>query len=643
MLGWMRSFVKSPIAVLVLGLVGAAMVITLPDAFRGVSMGGGFVTIGDREVTAVDVSREVEREIENQRRENGQILTARQMAEQRITEQLLERRIQRQSILAYAEKIGVRASPTAVNNYLSSAPQLKDPLGRLDMNKVQQIAAEQKMTLKQFQDDIRDEMTIQYIVQAAFGDIKTPDVLMKPMLAYYGEQRTLTIARINDKTLSEPKAPTPDEIKTYYEANKDRFREPERRRISVLSYSSKDFVDKVNVTEEQVQAEFNRRIKEFSGPETREVIQFSGKDRATAQNFIDIVKQGNSLEDAVKKSPGIDRVDLTLRPGDLTDKAYNDQVFGVPANMVNQILGPVKVGEAYYAVQVKSITPGPPRPLAEVAPGLSEGLRNAAATKMFNDSEESFYDMAGGTSLEDIGKNIGAPIIQLAAVDASGRTREGAPATLLLQHAEAFKSLFTLGEGQMTDVVEDEITDNLTGAKLPARFIFRVDQIIAPAVPPIAEIETNLRNAMMAQRVQEAADKAASDIVAAVKAGTPFAKAAADQKMTVLASRVVNRAQQQPEISPAVVNGAFDLKQGDVALVKGEGGEPWVVQVDKVEPVAPETATMIRTQLTPQLQQSVQRDLQQIFLRGVNDVVKPKRNERAIQAYLDSLTKDEAQ
>jgi peptidyl-prolyl cis-trans isomerase D len=277
-----------------------------------------------------------------------------------------------------------------------------------------------------------------------------------------------------------------------------------------------------------------------------------------------------------------------------------------------------------------------------VGPGLRETLRNNAANKMFSDSEESFYDMAGGTSLEEIGKNIGAPIIQLAAVDSSARTRNRLPSSLLSAHPEELRSLFTLGQGQMTDVINADIVDNQTGAKLPARFIFRVDEIIPPAVPPMAEIETDIHNAIMAQKVQDQADKAANTIVAAVKAGTPFAKAAADQKMSVLPGIVVNRAQQQQAISPAVVTGAYDLKPGDVALIKGESGEPWVVQVDKVEPVSPETQGMIRQQLGQQVEQSLQNSLQEVFYRGVQAIVKPKRNDKAIQAYFDSLTKDDA-
>jgi peptidyl-prolyl cis-trans isomerase D len=640
MLGWMRGFVKSPWALVLFALLIVSFgVFSSQDPFQGVT-GGGFVTVGDREVHSRDLNREVEMRLERIRQEQNQIISVKEAAQRGITQQALQSLIQRANVLAYADKIGVKASGSAVTNYLTSIPDLKDPLGRLDMAKVQQLASDRKITVDRFQDEIRDEMTLQYVVDAAFGGLTTPEVLMKPLLGYFGEQRTLTVARLMRDAVAEPKEPTPEELKAFYEKNKESLRQPERRRISVLSYSPKDYLDKVQVTEEQVKAEFDRRIKEFSGPETREIIQFSGKDRATVQTFIDTVKQGNTLEQAVTKTPGIDRVDLTVKPGDITDEEYNKGVFAMPAN---DLRGPQKVGESWYAVQVKAIVPGAPRPIAEVSETIRNQLRENAANKMFNDSEESFYDMAGGTSLEDIGKNIGAPTIELAPVDNRGTTRNRLPSGLLAEHADAFRSLFTLASGQMTDVIEGEKQDPATGGKYPTRTIFRVDEIIGSSVPPLEEVQAEVRNGFMAEKVREAADKSANDVVAAVKAGTALAKAAPAQKMSVLPAVVVNRAQQQPTISPAVVEGAFKLKQGEIAVVKGEGGEPWVVQIDKVEPISAETAAMVKAQLGQQITQSLQNDMQEVFIRGVQAEVQPKTNEKAIQAYFDSLTKDETQ
>src|SRR5690606_31695110 len=156
-----------------------------------------------------------------------------------------------------------------------------------------------------------------------------------------------------------------------------------------------------------IKAEYDRRIGDFSTPATRNVAQFTG-ERAALQALVDTIKQGVPLEDALARSPGVTRQDLTLKPGDLTDEQYDDFVFAVPAN---QIQGPVQVGETWYAIQVTGVTEGVPTPLDEVSDQIRQYIADTEARRMYDASYESFYDMAGGISLEEIGKEIGAPVI----------------------------------------------------------------------------------------------------------------------------------------------------------------------------------------------------------------------------------------
>src|SRR5262245_61792647 len=183
MLGWMRSFVKTPWAFALFALLVVSFgIFYSQDPFKGVS-GGGFVTVGNREVTARDVTRETENQIERIREEQNQVITAKEAAQRGLTQQVFQSLVYRHTVLAYADKIGVKASTSAVSNLLQGSPRFKDPLGRIDMNAVYQYAKDQKTTWPKLEQDIRDDLTFGYIQEAAFGGIKTPDVLMKPMLA----------------------------------------------------------------------------------------------------------------------------------------------------------------------------------------------------------------------------------------------------------------------------------------------------------------------------------------------------------------------------------------------------------------------------------------------------------------------------
>lgn len=629
MLGWMRKFVKSKwaLTLLFIPLIISFGVLGANDPFQGVS-GGGFVQVGDHQVRQKDINDEVDQELERARQETGKVYSHKEAAQQGLTQQVLNRQIYRASVLAYGDKIGVKASPSAVTNALNGTPAFKDSLGRLDLNAVRDRAGKMGFTsVAAFEKALRNDMTVNYIQTAAFSGLTTPEILTKPLMTYFGETRTVTMARLSGTSIPEPKAPTDAELKAWYDKNTARFAQPERRRISVLTYSPEDFKDKVQVSEADIKASYDKRIREFSEAETRNIAQFSGT-REELQTFVDVVKQGVSLEDAVKRAPGVSRMDLMVKPGDLKDKQYDEGVFSFPAN---QLLGPFQVGEAnWYAVQVMSITPGPAKPLAEVAEQVKSDLQIAEAKRMFDGSYDTFYDMAGGIPLEEISAEIGAPVIQLMPVDAGGMTVKRAQSSLLAKHPAALRSMFSLSAGQMTDVIEEE----------NERGIFRVDEVVAPYTLSFEDAKNDVRTLYLAEQVKLAADKLTNDMVAAVKSGRAFDQAAAASKMTVLGAVQLVRGS-EPRVDPQVQEFAYTMKGGDTAIARGAGGEPWVVRLDKVETLPPEMEAMMKSQITSQTEQTLLTDMQEAFFRGVQKEVTVKTNQKAIDDYFTKLTAED--
>jgi hypothetical protein len=130
-------------------------------------------------------------------------------------------------------------------------------------------------------------------------------------------------------------------------------------------------------------------------------------------------------------------------------------------------------------------------------------------------------------------------------------------------------------------------------------------------------------------------------MVAAVKAGTPFEQAAAANRMAALGAIEVMR--EPPQIDPLVLAAAYDLELDDVAVVDGQGNEPWVVRVDKITPATPEVEAALKPQIESQIAESLLNDLREVFARGIQREVQVRPNEKAITTYFENLTRDEAQ
>ena len=630
MIGGMRKFAKSKWALVVLFIpLVISLALFLPDNFGGGLAGGTVSRIGGREIKTLEIDRDMQQALERLRVEQGRVLSQAEAVAEGIPQGVYQELEIQNTLLAYADKVGVSATPDSLKPYLERNNLMVNEFGRLTRETIMAAAQRRQQTTREFEGFLKDYLTQQYIRAAAGSALTVPNILSQPWVNYLGEGRTVSFAQVTAATAPAPTEPTEAEMQTWYDANKARFEQPERRRISILSYTPDDFLDRVALTDEQVRTEYQNRLKEYSTPETRTIVEYTSENRNAVQAFIDLSVQGIPLDQALTQAPGLQRVVSTLKPEDVTNEEYRTFLFSLPAGKVHSIPIQLEEGDPWKAVLIESVTPGIPTPFEEVAEKVRRDVAFPEAATLFENSGENFRDAAGGQPLEDIGKEFGIPVITLAPIDAQARTSQGEQAQIMTQNVDALRQLFTMNAGEMTNVMEGE----------NVRSMFRLDEIVAPFTLPMAEVKDRVRNAMMTERAIAARKAAADGMVAAVKAGTAFEKAAADAKLTALPALTVVRSS-NPPIDPAVVAAAFNLKAGEVGVVSGRDGNPWVARVDKIEPASPEVSAALRAQLGNDVSQSLLRDLNEVFVLGIRSEVEYQRDDAALEAYFNGLRGD---
>lgn len=632
MIGGIRKFAKSKWALVLLfiPLIISFGIFGFQDPFSGIS-GGGLSKVGDHEIHARDLNEELAAEIEAIRQQDGRVLTQADAIREGLAQQVLAQLEYRNMILAYADKVGIRASKKAVADLLiNRAGAFKDALGRFNLDAVRARADAQRMSLRDFEDAVRDDLTVGYITSAAFNAFKVPDILSEPVIKYIGETRTLTFARVSDAAISKPAEPTEAQLQAWYDTNKQQFAQPERRRISVLSFSPEDFIDRVELTEDQVKAEYQTRIRDYSTPETRVIAEYTSADRNAVQAFVDLTQQGVAVDEALKRTPNLMVAERTVKPDDITNEGYRTLIFGLAQGKPDTNPRKLDENSPWVVALVKSITPGVAQPYEQVAEKVRHDMALSDARRLYEDESEKFRDAAGGQPLEEIGKQFGFPVIQLLPIDNQARTQRGDQTQLMLNNP-ALQELFTLQPGQMTNLFEGD----------EARAMYRLDEVVAPYTQPFADVKARVHDLYMVEQVKNAANKAANDMVAAVKAGRTFEQAAATAKMTPLPV-VTSSRQGNPQIDASALQAAFELKLGEIGVVPGRGGEPWVARVEKIEPVTTASAAVLRAQVGPEVAQSLESDIREVFVRGLQKEVPIKRDEAAIQQYFQSYLTPEA-
>lgn len=627
MIGGLRRFAKSKWALVLLFIpLVIALAVTLPDTFGGGLSGGTLTKVGDREIKATEVRQEIDRDIRRALVEENKVVSLADMVADGTAERQLLTLEYQETVLAFADKMGIRASAEALKPYLERNQVLTNAFGKVDLTAIQSEARERGLSRLEFEEFLRDFLTQRYVEVAAFSAVNLPTVLSEPFIKFYGETRTLSLARPTPAILSAVEPASDADMEAWYERNKERFRQPERRRISAISYSAKDFLDRATFTDEQVRAEYDTQIRKYSTPETRAIVEYTGSDRNAVQAFVDLVMQGITPEEALSRSSGVTLVERVVTPDQIENEDYRRFLFELPAGRVHNIPIQLAEGEPFFTVMVKSVTPGTPTPFEQIADQVRSDLAEPQATRLYEESADPFRDAAGGQPLEDIGKQFGIPVYNFAGIDVQGRTINSDQVALLAGNRDAMRDLFTLTPGQMTTVYEDETS----------RSMFRLDEIIAPYTPSFEDVKDTVRQAVMAERQLAAMDAAANATVEAVKGGTGFVQAATANRFEAMPPISLTR-QGSQVIDPALVAGAFELKDGEVGLVRGSSGEAWVARVDSVAPATPEATELLRLQMGGQINESLQQDLAEVFQRGLQKEVEFQRDEEAIRRFFEGL------
>lgn len=627
MIGGMRKFARSKWALVLLFIpLVIALAVTLPDTFGGGLSGGTLSKVGDREIKATEVRQEIDRAIRRVLIDENKVVSLEEAATNGMAEREYLSLEYQNTLLAFADKMGIRASAEALKPYLERNQVLTNAFGKVDITSLRAEAQERGMSPRDFEVFLQDFLTQRYVEIAALSAVNMPDVLSEPFIKYFGETRTLSLARPAPTALEGLAQPTDAELQAWYDRNLARFAQPERRRISALVYSPDDFLDRAAATEEEVRAHYDANLKTYSTPETRVIVEYKSPDRNIVQAFVDLGAQGIPLDEALAQSPGIEVVERSVQPEQIEDEGYRQLLFQMEAGKPDGRALQLAEGQPYFAVMVKTITPGTPTPFEQVVEQVRRDLAMPEAMRLFEESAEPFRDAAGGQPLEDIGTQFGVPVFNLDAIDVQGRTAKGDTAQLLATNRDALRDLFTLTPGQMTTVYEEE----------NKRSMFRLDEIIAPATPPFAEVKDVVRQEVMKERALAAVDAAANAVVAAIKGGGDFAKSASANKMEALPPITVSREGNQ-QVDPALITGAFALKSGEVGIVRGSSGEAWVARVDAVIPATPESTMILRLQMGGQISQSLQQDLAEVFQRGLEKEVEFKRDEEAITRFFQGL------
>jgi peptidyl-prolyl cis-trans isomerase D len=439
-------------------LVAASMLVYLIPGGVGSSGATGdtnvVASVGKDQITASDVQREIQRITRGQSNLPKGILA---MYIPTIVNQLIE-----QKALAYkAREMGLSVSDEELGSVIQStfAAQMG---GKFDIQIYRSFLAQQGMTDRSFEEQQREAM-----LGARLESIEKQSLVVSDQDARAEYQRKnlkvgLTYLKFEGKDFLAKVNKDPAAVKAYFDKNRAQFRTPEKRDAGIVAGTIADFMQKVQVSDGELQKAYQESIDSFRTPERVRVrhilIKTQGKPKeeapklkAKAEDLLKQLKGGADFADLAKKNS--EDTGSAEKGGELgwivkgqTVPNFEKAAFSLDAGAMSGI---IETEYGYHILQLEEKQTAHTQTFDEAKPQLLAEAKKQAASDNLSKAMEAAHNEALRTPAQEaaIAAKYGLKFFQLA--DMTTNT----PLPELNSMPELTNAIFAMVKGGTTDIV----------------------------------------------------------------------------------------------------------------------------------------------------------------------------------------------
>lgn len=518
-----------------LGLVALSMLVYLiPGGLGGGSSAGGdnvVASVGGQKITTTDVQRTIQGITRGQNLPKGLLA----MYLPNIVNELVESKA-----MAYkASEMGLSVSDQDLADTLQAefAAQMG---GKFDMDSYKAFLANQGMTPTQFEANQRDSILAQrlealekqsLIVSDADAKAEYQRKNLKVGLQYIAFEGKDFVSKVNHD---------PAAVKAYFERNRNSFKIPEKRNVSLIVGSTAAFMQNVKVSEAELQKAYQESIDSFRTPERVRVrhilIKTQGKPKeeapklkAKAEDLLKQLKAGGDF--AVLAKANSDDPGSAAKGGELgfvtkgqTVPNFEKSAFSLKPG---ELSGVIETEYGYHIIQGEEKQEAHTQTFEEARPQLFADAQKQQATDALNRAIDAARDQvaAAPAKAQDIAAKLGLQFFKLDGMTSS------TPLPDISDVPALSNAIFSTPKGGVTDVVNSDKQGKSAFAAVNSIMPTRNGEFAEMQDQVIARYNTDESNRLATEAANKAAarvhkgeslEAVAKDLGLPVKTAPPF-------------------------------------------------------------------------------------------------------------------------
>ncbi|MFZ3083798.1 SurA N-terminal domain-containing protein [Rhodoferax ferrireducens] len=500
----------------------------------------------------------------------------------------LERLVRDRVLAQAADKFKLTTSDARLARNLHENPSiaaLRQPDGKLDMDRYRQLVGSQGLTPEGFEARVRQDLSVRQVEagvgETGFAAASVADVALN---AFF-EKREVQIASFTAADFASKVSPTDAELNAFYKANQALFQSPEHASVEYVVLDMDSVKKSIVISEADMKSYYEQNAERLSGKEERRashILITAAKDapaadrqkaKTRADELLKTVRQSpDSFAEVAKKNSqdtgsAANGGDLDFFTRGAMVKPFEDAAFAMKKGDISEV---VESDFGYHIIKLTDIKKPVQRSFEELRAGIEADLKTQQAQARFAETAEAFTN--GVYEQSDSLKPV-ADKLKLEIKTATNVLRQPAAGTTgALSNGKFLAAIFntdSIEKKRNTEAIETAPNQLTAG---------RVTQYTPARTLPFADVSRVVHERVVADKAAELAKKEGLEKLLAWKASPAAA--------VMPAPIVVSRDQAQnvpPQVLTAALRADAAALPAFVGVDLGAKGYS-VVRVNKIVP-----------------------------------------------------------
>ena len=593
----------------------------------------GVAAVGKLDVTANEFIQTYQRILtELNKNADGQI-TEEVAQSLGLPRQTLSQLINEKIIDIEVEKANITVPDEHLKKLIYSSSLFKDQFGAFSKQQFQYVLRQLGMDEKIYFNEIKKSILRDQIRSPfAYANDISP-VIKETYYNIRNESRSIKVINIAASNYKINDIPKDTEIQNKLNKDQEMYMNQELRSFSFISLKPADLIDTINISEEDLKAEYNNYPEKYNISEKRNVLLVNFQNKEEAIKIIEAIDQlpqenniSEKLLNVLEKSPTQDHEEAKLGIIEYKDlpNEVSENVFKAREN---KLIGPEKTPFGWRIFLVSQIIPEIVKKYLDVKLEIAKELKvNIALEKMY-DLGNAFYDeIAAGNGIEDAATAISAKVLKFKNIDANGIDAKGNVLNELPPYPNLMQTVFSANINEPSELI------NTIGNTI---YAIQVEDIVPQSIMTFEEAKEQIIKDIQTEKSLNVALNIANEIIKKQNNKQDFESLAKEYNLVLLNADNVQKDGSGAEgiLNDEALNQVFIIKNGKTTNpIKYNDNTYIVAKVEDVIPVVEiNKEKLLELNLT--ISKEIANDIQELFIKNLTSKQKIKINE----ALLDSL------